>query len=264
VEHLEIDEANIEKSVRSAFVIVKTKNVLRAVLFVFLYISWWLALRVIIVIMQQLLRARIFKALCTMQHVYGFLADFDRNQVLSSFVFLFASLNTLGNTPIILNIKRRIEIIDAPKVTLASGIIMIVFLFGGRFLLDIFCIDDTSFAVAGSVVLFLIGLEMILGVNFFQIDTTSSSSSVAPLAFPMIAGAGTMVTLITLRMKYAAINIFFAILGNLVLIYLLLCYADWIERKLGSAVVSISQKVMGLILMAMAIKLVRAHLFVAV
>ena len=200
-----------------------------------------------------------------MQHIYGFLADFDRNQILSSFVLLFASLNTLGNTPIIINIKRRVGIIHAPTVTLASGVIMIVFLLSGRFLLDIFCIDDTSFAVAGSVVLFLIGLEMILGVSFFQVDTAnSSSSSIAPLAFPMIAGAGTMATLITLRMKYAAINIFFAILGNLVLIYLLLCYTDWIERKLGSAVVSISQKVMGLILMAMAVKLVRAHLFVAV
>ena len=200
-----------------------------------------------------------------MQYVYNFLMDFDRNQVLSSFVLLFASLNTLGNTPIILSIKRRIGVIDAPKVTLASGVIMIVFLLGGRFLLDIFCIDDASFAVAGSVVLFLIGLEMILGVTFFHIDTKNSgNSSIAPLAFPMIAGAGTMATLITLRMKYAVINIFFAILGNLVLIYLLLCYTDWIERKLGSAVVSISQKVMGLILMAMAIKLVRAHIFVAV
>ena len=201
-----------------------------------------------------------------MQHVYDFLMGFNGHQVLSSFVLLFAALNTFGNTPIILNIKRRVGIINAPKVTLASGVIMIVFLLGGRFLLDLFCIDDVSFAVAGSVVLFLIGLEMILGVTFFQVDTTnsSSSSSIAPLAFPMIAGAGTMATLITLRMKYAVINIFFAILGNLVLIYLLLCHTDWIERKLGSAVVSISQKVMGLILMAMAIKLVRAHLFIAV
>ena len=200
-----------------------------------------------------------------MQHVYDFLMSFNVHQVLSSFVLLFAALNTFGNTPIILNIKRRVGIINAPKVTLASGVIMIVFLLGGRFLLDLFCIDDVSFAVAGSVVLFLIGLEMILGVTFFQVDTTnSSSSSIAPLAFPMIAGAGTMATLITLRMKYAVINIFFAILGNLVLIYLLLCHTDWIERKLGSAVVSISQKVKGLILMAMAIKLVRAHLFIAV
>lgn len=200
-----------------------------------------------------------------MQNSYDFLTDFDKHQVLSSFVLLFAALNTLGNTPIIINIKRRTGVIHASKATLASGVIMVVFLLGGRFLLDLFCIDDASFAIAGSVVLFLIGLEMILGTTFFQIDTANnSSSSIAPLAFPMIAGAGTMATLITLRMKYAAINIFFAILGNLVLIYLLLCYTDWIERRLGSAVVSISQKVMGLILMAMAIKLVRAHLFVAV
>lgn len=200
-----------------------------------------------------------------MRHVYDFLLDFDGTQVLSSFLLLFAALNTLGNTPIVINIKERIGTIHASKVTLTSGLIMVTFLLGGRFLLDLFCIDDASFAVAGSVVLFLIGLEMILGVALFQVDTKdSSSSSVAPLAFPIIAGAGTMATLITLKMKYAAINILFAILGNLVLIYLMLRYADWIERKLGSAVVSLSQKIMGLILMAMAVKLMRVHLFVAV
>lgn len=200
-----------------------------------------------------------------MLHIYEFFAGFDRSQVLSSFMLLFASLNVLGNAPVVMSIKKRLGIVHAGKVTLASGSIMIAFLLGGRILLDLFCIDDASFAVAGGIVLLLIGLEMILGVAIFKLDTEDvNGSSVAPLAFPIIAGAGTMATLITLKMKYATINILFAVFGNLVLVYLMLRYVDWIERQLGSAVVGLSQKVTGLILMSIAVKLVRIHLFVAV
>lgn len=200
-----------------------------------------------------------------MLHIYGFFTGFDKGQVLSSFMLLFASLNTLGNAPVVMGIKKRLGTIHVAKVTVASGCMMIAFLLGGRLLLDLFCIDDASFAVAGGIVLLLVGLEMILGVAIFRLDTEDANgSSVAPLAFPIMAGAGTMATLVTLKMKYATINILLAIFGNLVLVYLMLRYVDWIERQLGSAVVGLSQKVTGLILMSIAVKLVRIHLFVAV
>lgn len=200
-----------------------------------------------------------------MRHIYDFFMLFSLEQVCSAFMLLFAALNTLGNVPVAMNLKRKTGMLDALKVALACGAIMVVFLLTGPFLLAIFCIDDASFALAGGIVLSIVGLEMLLDATFFQVNSKNDNSfSVTPLAFPIIAGAGTMTTLMTLRIKYAVINILYAILGNLILIYLMLSHVDLIEKKLGNTAVSIIQKIMGIILMAMAIKLIRTHIFAAI
>ena len=200
-----------------------------------------------------------------MQCLHSFFAAFDWQQVIASFLLLFASIDTPGNMPIAINIKKRAGgAIHPTKITVTAGAIMLVFFIKGQHLLALFCIDEASFSIAGGVVLFLLGLEMILGVSFFKTEQENGGSAVVPLAFPIIAGAGTMATLLTMKLKYASINILLAMLGNLVIAYLMLRYIDWSEHKLGSVIVGLSQKVMGLILLAIAIKIVRTNFFVAI
>jgi multiple antibiotic resistance protein len=187
---------------------------------------------------------------------------FDWQQTLSSFWALFAVIDILGSVPIIISIRKKTGRIDVNKTAMAVGVIMLVFLFLGQSLLDIFCIDMASFSIAGSVVLFILALEMILNVSIFKIEVDNESASIMPLAFPVIAGVGTLITLLTLKSDHANINILCATLANIVFVYVILRCSEWIERKLGSLGVSIVHKVMGVVLLSIAVKLFKTHFFI--
>lgn len=140
---------------------------------------------------------------------------------------------------------------------------MVVFLFLGESILSLFGIDVSSFAVAGAIIMFIIGMEMILGLQFFQAgaDGEHSSATIVPLAFPLIAGAGTMTTLISLKAEYTTANILVGIVLNLALIYLVLKTSGWLERKIGQAGFNVLRKVFGIVLLSISIKIFKNHFF---
>lgn len=186
-------------------------------------------------------------------------------EILSAFLVLFAVIDIVGSVPVILAIKKNSGQIQAGKATIVSMIIMIVFLFLGERIIHLFGIDVYSFAVAGSFVLFAIALEMILGVQIFKQDPRSlRSASIVPIAFPIIAGAGTLTSLIALRAEYQVGNILVAIALNAPLIYVVLRSSGKIEKILGDGGIAVLQKVFGIILLAIAVKLFSSniqHLF---
>ena len=198
-----------------------------------------------------------------MDHIRHFLTGFDKEQALSSFFILFALIDIVGNVGIIINLRKQVGCIHAKNTTIAAGGIMFTFLFTGTFVLDLFHIDLDSFAIAGSIIIFLLGLEMVLNVSVFKVDANPEAASIIPLAFPILAGTGTLTALLTLKAEYQTINIILGILPNLVLIYIFLKYSEWIERKLGPVGVSIVHKVMGLMLVAIAVKLFKTHLLLS-
>ncbi|MCS6833495.1 MAG: MarC family protein, partial [Flammeovirgaceae bacterium] len=143
--------------------------------------------------------------------------------------------------------------------TLVAGSIMIIFLFLGESFLKLFGIDVASFAVAGAIVLFFIGMEMVLGIVFFRGEIESRSTAVVPLAFPLLAGAGTMTTIISLRAEYEELNILIGIFLNLIFVYIVLKSVRWIERILGQTGTIVLRKVFGVILLAIAVKLFKTN-----
>ncbi|QCR20935.1 MarC family protein [Pontibacter sp. SGAir0037] len=181
-------------------------------------------------------------------------------EIASVTLILFAVIDILGSIPIIIDLRKREGRIESEKATIVSGILMIVFLFVGDGILQLFGIDFQSFAMAGAIIIFLIGLEMILGKDFFHTDPDIKSGSIVPLAFPLIVGAGTMTTLLSLRAAYALPNVLIGIIINLVFVYLVLKASGWLERKLGKAGANILRKVFGIILLAIAIKLFKSNL----
>ncbi len=194
-----------------------------------------------------------------MSIIYDFFTAFDLKKFITSFLILFAVVDVLGSTAIIINMRKKIGYIHANKTAAAVGIIMVTFLFVGKTILDLFSIDIASFSIAGSLILFLIGMEMCLDITIIKVDTDSESSSIVPLAFPIIAGTGTLSTLITLKLQYETINVLLATIVNVVLIFLVLKYSEWIERKLGKLMITILHKMMGIILLAIAVKLFRTY-----
>jgi len=187
------------------------------------------------------------------------LEDFNLKEILSVSLILFSVIDILGAIPIIVDIHKKSGGINARRATLVSGGLMVAFLYLGTEILRLFGVDVASFAVAGALILFLIGLEMILGRTIFKHDSVhSNATSIVPIAFPIIAGAGTMTTIISLKAAYQEVNIIISILINLVFIYLVLRSSGWIERKLGAAGMDILRKIFGIILIAIAIKLFRS------
>ncbi|GAB4398600.1 MAG: MarC family protein [Microscillaceae bacterium] len=183
-------------------------------------------------------------------------------EILSVSLVLFSVIDILGSIPIIIDLRRKAGHIQSEKATLAAGLIMLLFLFLGESILKLFALDVASFAIAGGLVIFFLGLEMVLGVHIFRnepgLDTRSTS--IVPLAFPLIAGAGTMTTIISLRAEFEQINILVGIVVNLVFVYLVLKTSSWIERKLGQAGADVLRKVFGVILLAIAVKLIKTNL----
>lgn len=175
-------------------------------------------------------------------------------EIISAFIVLFAVIDILGSIPIIIDLRNKGNKIKATQASVVSFAILIVFLFVGKALLGLFGVDISSFAIAGSFVLFLIAIEMILGVTIFRHDSPSGASLV-PIAFPLIAGAGSFTTLLALRAEYATINIILALFLNIVVVYTVLKITSRIERLIGQGGIYVLKKFFGIILLAMAIKL---------
>jgi len=190
--------------------------------------------------------------------------NFSIQEIASVSLTLFAVIDILGSIPIIINIKAKAGQIESEKATLAAGLIMFVFLFLGDNILRLFGIDLSSFAIAGAIILFLLGMEMLLGIHIFKSSATSNSMSIVPLAFPIIAGAGTMTTLSSLRAAYELPNIIIGILVNLLFVYVVLKNTQWIEDKLGEGGIEVLRKIFGMILVAIAIKLFKDNFLVIV
>jgi len=175
-------------------------------------------------------------------------------EIIAAFMVLFAIIDIPGSIPIIIDIKSKSGVIKPLKVTVVSFLIFLAFLFIGNPLLGIFGIDVSSFAIAGSFIIFLIAMEMILGVELFKHDP-AGSGSIFPIAFPLIAGAGSLTTVLSLKAEYQTINIFIALLLNMVIVYYVLRLTTAFERILGAGGLQILKKVFGVILLSIAIKL---------
>jgi multiple antibiotic resistance protein len=186
---------------------------------------------------------------------------FQFKEIISVSLILFSVIDILGNVPVIIDLRKKAGHIQSEKATLVAGVIMIAFLFLGESILSLFGIDISSFAITGAIIMFIMGMEMVLGHNFFKADPAElSSASIVPLAFPLIAGAGTMTSLLSLRAEYALANIMVGIVLNLLLVYLVLKTSGWLERKIGAAGFSILRKVFGVILLSIAIKLFKTSI----
>jgi len=179
---------------------------------------------------------------------------FSLVETFAAFMVLFAIIDITGSIPIILNIKKRIGHIDALQVTLVSLGIFLAFLIFGEKLLNLFGIDVSSFAIAGSFIIFLLSLEMVLGIDIFKQDSPGGGA-IVPIAFPLIAGAGSITTILSLRAEYQTINILVALLLNMALVFVVLKMTSRIERLLGPVGLHILKKFFGIILLAIAIRL---------
>ena len=182
----------------------------------------------------------------------------DIREIATVGMVLFAVIDILGSIPIIVDLRSKVGHIQSEKATIVAMIIMVLFLFIGEELLNIIGIDVNSFAVAGAFVLFFLALEMILGIRLYK-EEESETASIVPIAFPLIAGAGTMTTLLSLKSQYHTVNIIIAILLNMILVYFVLKSSSKIERMLGSSGLGIIRKVFGVILLAIAVKLFAAN-----
>ena len=179
---------------------------------------------------------------------------FSLVDILACFMVLFAIIDITGSIPIILDIKSKTGNIRPWKATLVSFLIFLAFLIFGEKLLSLFGVDVGSFAIAGSFIIFLIGMEMVLGAEFFKHDSPGGGT-IVPIAFPLIAGAGSITTILSLRAEYATINILIALLLNMVIVYVVLRLTSRIERLLGPTGLHILKKFFGIILIAIAIRL---------
>jgi multiple antibiotic resistance protein len=180
--------------------------------------------------------------------------NLDFREIITVAMVLFAVIDIVGSIPIIIDLRTKFGHIESGKATIVAGFIMITFLFVGEQILSLIGIDVNSFAVAGAFVLFFLALEMILGIRLYK-DDEASSASIVPIAFPLIAGAGTMTTLLSLRAQYQTINIIIAIVLNIILVFIVLKLSKKIEAKLGKNGLSVIRKIFGVILLAIAVKL---------
>ena len=176
-------------------------------------------------------------------------------EILTAGMVLFAVIDIIGNIPIIISLRKKSGHIQSGKASIVSCIIMIGFLFLGEEILNLIGIDINSFAVAGAFIIFFMAIEMVLGINLYKEDESPATASIVPLAFPMIAGAGTMTSLLSLRAEFEVINIIIAIIINIVFVYIILKSSKKIESVLGASGISIIRKVFGVILLAIAVKL---------
>lgn len=181
--------------------------------------------------------------------------NLDLLQIASAFIVLFAIIDILGSIPIILGIQSRGEKILPLKTSVIALSIMLLFLFAGDWILKFFNVDISSFAVAGAFVIFLMALEMVLDVEIFKNNGPSGTSSIVPLAFPLIAGPGSFTALLSLRAEYDVINITIALIANLIFVYLVMRATKKIEQILGIGGIYITRKFFGIILLAISVKL---------
>lgn len=181
---------------------------------------------------------------------------FNFKEIFTAFMILFAVIDIIGNIPIVIDLRKKVGHIQSGKAAVIAGVILIVFLFLGKSILTLIGIDVNSFAVAGAFILFFIALEMILGITLYkQEEHTALTASIFPLAFPLIAGPGSLTTLLSLRAEFRIENIIVAVLMNVLIIFIVLKTSGKIERILGANGINIIRKVFGVILLAIAVKL---------
>src|SRR4051812_21494662 len=181
---------------------------------------------------------------------------FDLVEILKVTTVLFAVIDIIGSIPVIINLKKNVGVINPLRASWVSLLIMLMFLFVGQTILSIIGITVGDFAIAGSFVLFFIALEMILGITIYR-EEIPAGASVVPLAFPLIAGTGTLTTLLSIRAEYNLVSIVVALILNVIIVYFVLRYLHVLERLLGLGGISIIKKVFGIVLLALAIKLFR-------
>jgi len=187
--------------------------------------------------------------------------DLNFKDIFTAIMILFAVIDIVGNIPIIIDLRKKVGHIQSEKASLIAGVIMIFFLFIGENILSLIGIDVNSFAVAGSFVLFFIALEMILGITLYKDeDNTTMTASVFPLAFPLIAGPGSLTTLLSIKSEFSTPDIIIAIIVNVIVIYLVLKTSGKIEKIIGKNGIQIIRKVFGVVLLAIAVKLFMSNI----
>ena len=187
-------------------------------------------------------------------------ADFNFQQMISAFIVLFAVIDIIGSIPIIINLKEKGKDVNALKATVISFILMIGFFYAGDFLLKLFHVDIESFAVAGAFVIFLLSLEMILDIEIFKNNGPIKEATLVPLVFPLLAGAGSFTTLLSLRAEYASINIVVALILNMLWVYFVVRMTRKVERVLGKGGIYLIRKFFGIILLAISVKLFMSNI----
>ncbi|MCH6198073.1 MarC family protein [Aquiflexum sp. LQ15W] len=188
---------------------------------------------------------------------------FNLKEIFSVTLILFSVIDILGSIPIVINLRKKVGHIQSGKATIAAGFLMILFLFFGESILKLFGIGVDDFAIAGALIIFAIGAEMILGIELFKPDPEASttSASIVPIAFPLIAGAGTLTTILTLKAEYTQANIAVGMIINLGIVYAVLKSTNWLERKLGKTGLDVLRRIFGIILLSIAIKIFKGALF---
>ena len=184
----------------------------------------------------------------------------DPLQIASAFIVLFAVIDVLGSTPIFISLKNRGRAVNACQATLISTTLLIAFFFAGDAMLRLFSVDVESFAVAGSLVIFLISLEMLLDVEIFKNNGPIKEATLIPVVFPLIAGPGSFTTLLSLRAEYAQVNILIGLLLNMAFVYVVLKATERVERVISKAAIYLLRKFFGIILLAISVRLFTANL----
>ena len=186
--------------------------------------------------------------------MYSF-GSIDISQIVTVTFTLFAVIDMLGSIPLLLTLKKKMGGISSVQATLVSGALMLVFFFVGEQALNFMGVDIHSFAIAGSIVIFILALEMVLGLEIFHNEKDNKSGNVVPIAFPIIAGSGTLTTIMSLKATYQAYNILIAILINLIIVFITLRSLNFLERLLGPSGILVVRKFFGVILLAIAVKM---------
>jgi multiple antibiotic resistance protein len=185
--------------------------------------------------------------------------NLDFKEILPATMILFAVVDIIGSIPMIIDLRQKVGHIQSEKASIASAIIMIAFVFVGNGILKVIGIDVNSFAVAGAFVIFALAVEMVLGITVFK-DDVPETAAVFPLAFPLIAGAGTLTTILSLKSEFATENIIVAIILNIIVVYVVLKSSQRIERIIGPNGILIIRKIFGVVLLAIAIKLFTSNI----
>ncbi len=185
---------------------------------------------------------------------------FEFDKLLTVTFTLFAVIDIIGSVPVLISMKKKMGQIKNVQATLVSGGLMILFLFAGKPILKILGLDVQSFAIGGSIIMFLIGIEMVLGLELFKQDENASSGTLVPIAFPLIAGSGTLTTIMSLKANFEELYITLGIVINLVLVFLVLISLQWIEKVLGVNGLAAVRKFFGVILLAISVKIFGSNL----
>ena len=191
--------------------------------------------------------------------ISNLLGQLDLQQIVSAFIVLFAVIDIFGSTPIIIHLKKQGRPVGAWKASSLSGALLLGFFFAGDAMLRLFSVDISSFAVAGALVIFLMALEMILDITIFKNQGPIKEATLVPVVFPLIAGAGSFTTLLSLKAEFHSVNIITALVLNMLCVYIVIRATDWVERKISASFIYLLRKFFGIILLAISVRLFTAN-----